>query len=414
MELYDHQKKILNEDPKKCGLFLGTGSAKTAIALHLAYGKTLVIAPKTQKEDRNWEREKEKWGLSIDLTVISKETLRKEAKNIERYNTIIVDEAHTALGVTPNIRWKNKQPIPKTSQLFEELYSYIKRTSPERIYLCTATIVKSPMTVWGATKILGLDFDFYKWRNYFYTKLPMPGREVWVPKKDKEVKEKLASIVKKMGYVGRLEDYFDVPDQTFKTIYLELKEEQKERIKELKTEYPDPIVYIGKRHQIENGVLSGDEFSNPEYFSNEKMDKIVELSEEFSRIIIFAKYRSQIEQIASRMHKEGKKVFILTGDTKDRGKLIFEANNSEEYVFIAQAQISAGWEIPKCPVMLFASMTYSYVDYAQGLGRILRANNLKKNLYIHLIVKGGIDEAVYKNIINKQDFDEKLYVQTRK
>lgn len=407
--LYDHQKKIIDENKKYCGLWLGTGSGKTLIALHLAKGKTLIIAPKTQREDKNWEREVQKNNMDVDITVISKETFRKEAKTLPRYDTVIGEEAHTLLGVTPNIRWKNKQPIPKTSQLFEEFDYYVKRTKPERIYLCTATIVKSPMTVWGACKILGLNIDFYKFRNYFYMKLPMPGRDVWVPKKDNETKNKLASIVNKIGYVGRLEDYFDVPAQTFKTIFFDLKPDQKERIKELKTEYPDPIVYIGKRHQVENGILSGDEYSNAETFNNEKIEKIVDLCIEFPRVIIFAKYRSQIEQIALRMKKEGKKVFVLTGDTKDRGSVIFEANNTDDYVFIAQAQISAGWELPKCPVMIFASMTYSYVDYAQGIGRILRANNLKKNLYIHLIVKGGIDEAVYKSLMNKQDFDERIY-----
>jgi len=263
MELYNHQKKIIDEDKKYCGLWLGTGSGKTLIALHLAKGKTLIIAPKTQREDKNWEREVHKNNMNVDITVISKETFRKEAKTLPRYDTVIGEEAHTLLGVTPNIRWKNKQPIPKTSQLFVEFDSYVKRTKPERIYLCTATIVKSPMTVWGACKILGTNIDWYKFRNYFYMKLPMPGRDVWVPKKDNETKDKLASIVNKIGYVGRLEDYFDVPEQTFKTIYFDLKQEQKERIKELKTEYPDPIVYIGKRHQVENGVLAGAEYSSP-------------------------------------------------------------------------------------------------------------------------------------------------------
>lgn len=409
MELFAHQEKIINEDPLVCGLWLGTGSGKTLIALRLAYGKTLVIAPKTQREDMNWERELKKNNIDLDLTVISKEEFRKVHSTLPRFDTVIGEEAHTLLGVTPNIRWKNKQPIPKTSQLFETLDSFIKKTKPGRVYLCTATIIKNPMTVWGASKILGYNYDFYQWRNIFYTRLSIPGREIWVPKKDNETKERLAKIVRKIGYTGRLEDYFDVPDQTFKTIYLELNKEQKARIKTLPLEYPDPIVLIGKRHQVENGVLSGDEYSEPEVYNNDKLEKIVELSEEFPRMIIFAKYRSQIEQIALRMKKEDKKIFVLTGDTKDRGKLILEAKNTQEYVFVAQAQISAGWELPECPVMIFASMTYSYVDYAQGIGRILRVNNLKKNLYIHLITKGGVDEAVYKCIMNKQDFDEKIY-----
>ena len=121
MNLYAHQQKIVDEDKHYAGLFLGTGAAKTLTALCLARGKTLVICPKTQKEDQNWEREAKKNKLKIDLTVISKEEFKKNASKMSRYDTVIVDEAHTCLGATPNIRYVKKQPIPKTSQIFEEL-----------------------------------------------------------------------------------------------------------------------------------------------------------------------------------------------------------------------------------------------------------------------------------------------------
>lgn len=408
--IYKHQLEIIREDKPRTGLFLGTGSGKTLIALSLARGKTLVICPKTQKEDRNWEREAQKNKIKIDLTVISKEEFRKRAALLKPFDTIIVDEAHTCLGVTPNIRWVKKQAIPKTSQLFEELGLYLQRTQPKRVYLCTATILRSPMTVWGAAKILGQAWDFYQFRQTFYFRLPMPGREVWTPKVDDATKQRLADAVKKLGYVGRLEDYFDVPDQNYKTIHVDLTAKQKARIKEMLLEYPDPLVRVGKIHQIENGILNGDEFSDDEEFENEKLEKLLEFSIEFPRMIVFAKYTRQIMQMSAMFGNAGKDVFVMTGDTKMRGGLIEEAKKSNNYVFICQAQISAGWELPECPVMVFASRTYSFVDYDQALGRIQRANNIKKNLYINLVTRGGVDEAVDKCISQKQDFNEKLYL----
>jgi superfamily II DNA or RNA helicase len=200
-----------------------------------------------------------------------------------------------------------------------------------------------------------------------------------------------------------------VPDQTYRTIHVELTQKQKDRIADMALEYPDPIVRIGKVHQIENGVLAGDEFNDPESFENGKVDKIVEFSEEFPRMIVFAKYTNQISQIAGALREKGRKVFILDGKTKDKGSILEEAKSCKEYVFIAQAQVSAGWELPECPVMVFASRTYSWVDYDQGIGRIQRANNIKKNLYIHLVVKGGTDEAVHECLENKKDFNERIY-----
>lgn len=418
MNLYAHQSAIIDADPEKCGLFLGTGSGKTRIALLLARGRTLVICPLTQKMDQNWERELEALGNpnKITLHVVSKEIFRRDWETVyvpAGVDTIIVDEAHTCLGVTPNTRWRNKTEIPKASQLFEALDAFLARTAPSRLYFCTATIMKSPMTVWAAEKLLGHTKgdmrSFLDFRQAFYQKLPMPGREVYAPKSTQECKDKLADSVKKMGYIGRLEDYFDVPGQTFKTVHVDLTASQKARIRTLTTEYPDPIVRIGKQHQVENGSIAANEYEDGNWFDNEKCQKIFEYALEFARMVIFCKYRAQILELKNELEKRKYKVFTLTGDTKDRGSIIAEANASDNGIFIAQAQISAGWELPSYPVMIFASRTYSFVDYDQAIGRIHRANALKKNLYINLVVKGGIDEAVDRALKNKSDFNERLY-----
>jgi superfamily II DNA or RNA helicase len=418
MNLYAHQEAIIKDDPKKCGLFLGTGSGKTLTALLLARGSTLVICPKTIRQDFTWERQ---WGKltnpqikerSLVITVLSKEEFKKAAPSLGHFNTVIVDEAHTCLGVTPNTRQRKKQIIPKASQIYEALYGYIERTKPERLYCLSATIIKSPMTVFAAGKLLGKHWDFYEFRNAFYTKLPMPGREVYAPKRDAATKDRLAKCVQQLGYVGRLQDYFDVPEQSYKVIHVDLTPAQSARIKDVKMEFPDPIVRVGKMHQIENGVLSGDEFSDPEVFENAKIDKILEILLEYPKLCIFAKYRAQIAQIEAVLRQQGIPTLTLTGDTKDRGGVIQAANTMPQGVLIVQAQIGAGFELPDYPCMVFASCTYSFVDRVQAEGRILRANHLKKNLYIDLVVRGGVDESVMECIKNKKDFDEKLYIQT--
>lgn len=410
LKLYAHQQKIIDEDPKKTGLFLGTGASKTRTALELAKGSVLVIAPKTQCEDQNWQRENKKWAINKKLTVISKETFRRDWETLPAFDTVIVDEAHTCLGVTPNTRQRKRVIIPKTSQLFEALDNYLHKHKPARLYLCTATIMRSPMTVWGAAKLLGHYWDFYEFRAKFYTRLNMPGREVYSAKSDSDTKDRLANLVRSIGYVGRLEDFFDVPEQTFITKYIELTAKQKARLKALPLEYPEPIVLLGKKHQVENGVLAGDEFNAPEHFENGKIEKILELAQEFPRMVVFAKYTAQIEQIQQALKKDKHFVLTLTGQTKERGHAIKVANAMKACIFIAQAQISAGWELPEYPVMVFASCSYSFVDRVQAEGRIQRANNIKKNLYIDLVVKGGIDEAVQKAITNKKDFDERIYL----
>lgn len=409
MSLFAHQAHIIDDNPQKCGLFLGTGSGKSRIALALARGKTLVICPKTLKESCTWENELKKMGFELDLTVISKETFRRDAEGLPRFDTVIVDEAETCLGVTPNTRQRKRVIIPKASQLFEALEEFVERTKPSRLYLCTATITRSPMTVWAAAKLLGKQWDFYKYRDFFYFRLPMPGREVWSIKDSEECKDRLAKAVHGIGYVGRLEEWFDVPEQSFKNDYVNIGESQKKRLRELKLEFPDPIVALGKRLQVENGVLTGDEYSASERFPHEKLDRIFKYAEEFPRLIIWAKYTGQIEYYYDELIKKGYTVYLLTGQSKDRDTVFKTLKESEKAILIAQCQISAGWEWKECPVMIFASRSYSISDYIQAQGRIQRTDAIKKNLYINLIARDGVDAAVNECLEMKKDFSERVY-----
>jgi len=398
MQLYSHQKAIIEADPKKCGLFLGTGGGKTRIALSLARGNVLIIMPKTQFLDENWARERAKLETkNITPRFISKEQFKKEHATLPYFETVIIDEAHTILGVTPNVRYRDRVAIPKTSQIFEAVHSYFKRTNPDRIYLCTATPARNPMSIWGAGILLGKKWDWYKWRNMFYFKLPMNGREIFQAKKDTRSKELLARQTKSLGYIGRLSDWFDVPEQTIKTIHCPLNKEQEQRIKELPLEFPDPLVLIGKVHQVEQG--------------EGKLEEIENILSEFPKVIVFAKYRAQIESIKEYFDKEID-VYTLTGDIKNRKEVIYNAEKSEQCLFIAQSQVSAGYELPSFRCMIFASMSYSFVDYTQACGRNLRANALSKNLYVFL-QSGNIDSAVLECMKGHKDFSELLYEKER-
>jgi hypothetical protein len=409
IELFQHQREIIKDDRTKTGLFLGTGSGKTLTALSLAEGKTLVIAPKTVRDDETWQKDKNKLGKDLELTVISKEDFRLGKYPNKQWDTIIGDEAHFLSGVLPDTRQKHYKPIPKTSQVFEKLYKFIREKQPKRFYLLTATPTRSAMCVWGLAVLLGHKLDFFEFRDRFYVRIKKGYREFFMPKKDKATKELLGTMVRKIGYTGRLEDYTDVPPQTYKRHNVELTREQVKRLSEIETEFPDPLVQITKRHQIENGVLSGDEFSPPEFIKDNKIEVIKDYAIQFPKFVVFARYTRQIEKIKDAL-KDDYKVLTLTGATKNRQDVLYEANNSPECIIIIQSQISAGYELGTFPVMIFASLDYSVVNRIQSIGRIQRINNVKKNLYITLVAKGGIDEAVYQSIENKEDFAEHIYL----
>ena len=417
--LYEHQKKIIKEDKLKCGLFLGTGASKTRTVLEMAEGNTLVICPKQQREDKTWERENKKWQTKVDLTVISKEDIRKMWDDLPRFQTVIIDECHNNLGVMPMYVQKNRIQKPKTSQIFEATKNFIDKTKPQRLYLLSATPVPKPMSMWGIGTLFGQNWDFDEFRRTYYIEIRIGGlRRVWIPKKTQEVKQRLADLVQKFGYTGSLNDFFDVPDQTHKTVKIELSGAQKKGIENMTCLEPDPLVRRARLRTIENGVLYGkqikeldgkiDQMTNrTTIFRSYKIDYILERAMEFPKLLIYANYTAQIEEIAKALRKEEYNVSTLTGATKDRTFIQKVDKSPEPHIIIAQNSISSGYELPSFPCVIYASKSWRYVDYEQSLGRVLRANKLKKNLYIHLIVE-GCDKDCHDTIMSGQDFQEKL------
>ena len=424
--LYDHQKRIIDEDESMAVLALGTGSAKTRTALELARGNTLVIVPKQQKLDASWEKNRDTFGIKTPITTISKETFRRDWRIIGQYETVIIDEFHYVLGVLPDTRTRKGQTIPKMSQMFEAVLAYLRQNPPKRLYMLSATPIAKPMNLYALLTLFGRKVDFFKFRARFYFEKKIGYRSLWMPRKDKASKELLITLLKTKvkTYTGQLSDYFDVPEQTHKTIYVELTQEQNRAIQELALEEADPMVSRALQRTIENGIryrvgadtqeVGGKEcriVKQTETYRSHKIEKIKEFCEEFPKVLIFAAYTGQIAEIKRHLEDEHQTVYTLTGQTKNRENVIKEAEASEACIVIAQSSISSGYELPSFPCVIFASKSYLFRDYEQGLGRVLRANKLKKNLYVHLVVEGGVDQDCHDSIISGADFQEKLLEQ---
>ena len=273
--------------------------------------------------------------------------------------------------------------------------------------------------MWAIGNLFGQNWDFEEFRAIYYTKIRIGGvRRIWIPRKGDEVKQRLADLVQKFGYTGGLNDFFDVPEQTHKTVEIELSGEQKRAMRELSFSEADPLVRRARLRTIENGVLYGKKIeelegktdkmtSETKLFKSKKIDYILERAMEFPKLLIFANYTAQINEIAKALRKEEYTVSTLTGQTKDRTFIKTVNDSPDPHIIIAQSSISSGYELPSFPCVIYASKSWRYVDYEQSMGRVLRANHLKKNLYIHLVVK-GCDGDCHDTIMSGQDFQEKL------
>jgi superfamily II DNA or RNA helicase len=216
----------------------------------------------------------------------------------------------------------------------------------------------------------------------------------------------IKTIINRLGNTVALEDCFDVPDQIFQTETFSLTKEQKKAIEDNFDTLP--IVNFTRQQQICGGTLKSDGYTEDQFFKSEKLDRLLDIISEHEKLIVVCRYNNEIDYIKSKI--KNKKVLVIRGDIKDRHSVCLEAETSNNCVVLIQAACSEGYELPSFPIMVFYSYDFSLKNYIQILGRIQRAGKLKKNVYLSLVVKDTVDEAIYKTVaIEKRDFQIELY-----
>lgn len=398
MKLFEHQQKLLDEFPKKHLLCWGTGTGKTLTSIELANKagfRTLIICPKALKKQ---------WEISIEpdlherFVVMTKEEFKKDVNTLGHFPCIIVDEAHYFFGMK--------------SALSKALIFYMKKWKPEHLYLLTATPYRSsPWDVYRCLEIMGKKMNWFVFYKQFFFEVNMGMRKVPMPKKTDKAREELIWLLKQVGSVVALEDCFDVPEQSFEVINVELTKAQKKAIENI--DRVMPIERYMQEHQIVGGVTKGDEYEPSERFDTNKANVLLELIKDNPRMIVACKYRAELMMLDELIKEEfgdKKIVRLIHGDVKYRHEILENLKKEKDYVLLVAAQCSEGWELPDCPLMVFYSHDWALTNFIQMKGRILRANHLKKNHYISIVCKDTIDDAVYKTVVvEKATFHAQIY-----
>lgn len=397
MELYAHQKELLELNPAKCGIFFGMGAGKTAVAIKLADKnafRAVVVVPKSLKEQ--WRGEIAMWRSKCEFIVYTKEEFKKKIDKIPQTNCLICDEVHIA-----GANWK--------SQLHGAIAYYLKKNNVQFVYLLTGTPYTSTCwSIYSIGKLLGRDWKWYDWKKRFFYDVKMGGR--YIPVQRKGIEEEIAEITNKIGFTKRLDELIDVPEQTFLTEYFDLNKEQKKMINSLTDVLP--IVRFTKIHQIEQGCLKSDGYSDDWVTDCEKTNRIIELCEYNPKIAIAARYNLQLEHYKNVLSKKfpERTIYIINGETENKSEIVDKINDSNDAILLINAMCSVGFNLYSVPLLVFASLDFSYTNFVQLAGRLLRINHPKKNVYITLITNGkSIDKEVARCVEDKKDFNIAIY-----
>lgn len=376
---YAHQQKFFEKNPNYALLLWETGLGKTRSACEWIHEreekKALVICPKAIVE--KWKRELIEWGAYAD--VVSRDNVKKV--DISDYRALVIDEAQDF--AAPLF-------IAGRSQRATTIYTHIQKYPETHVLLLSATPIRS--TSWNyhtlATYIGGY-IDWKKFQKKFFYLTDTFGRWHYEPVKTwrKDIRPYLEGIAD----IVLARDCADIPPQRHHVVDIEWDKTQE---KALKDQYLEPAAEWHARHRAEN--------------SKKKYETLSKMLDGYRKAIVIVYYRAQIDEYVKEIGGD-RQVFVLHGNTEDQDAVIAAAREADDCIFFLQASMGAGFDASEFSVMIFASMSFKFVDHVQALGRINRLNNLHPNDYFYLI-GGKNDRSVYETVMAGHDFHPPSYM----
>lgn len=397
MKLKPHQIKAVKETPDKHGLFFECRAGKTPTAIRLACERAetaIIICPKSLED--HWRREVKIWKKGdCNISVMSRDRFKRDWIKLPFIEAVICDECHGHFS-----NYKN--------QAYKALDNYIRRWYVRFIWLLTGTPKPaSSWSIYSYGKLFGKDWDWYAWDQRFFYRVKMGNRRIPMPKANMD--KELMAILKSIGTVISLKDVAEVPEDEDIIENFTLNKEQKKLIEDYFD--PLPIVRYTREHQLEQGTLKNDGYREAISISCEKDKRLLELVEGNDKVVIVCRYHDQIAKYKEILKKTKRNIYVISGqEKKTASEIAPEAEKDPTAIVIIQSDTVAGYSLKSFNTMIFASMSFSFVNYEQCKFRIKAMEKKEPCQYIHMITEGkSIDRAVYDCVIKKQDFNINLF-----
>jgi SNF2 family DNA or RNA helicase len=359
-----------------------------------------------------------KTGHDLHILIMNVEALSTKkgldfaAKFLRSHTTMLaVDESTTI-----------KNPTAKRTKSILQLG---KQAEYRRI-LTGSPVTKSPLDLFTQCNFLNeflLGFDsFYAFRNRYAHMIErnFGGRRVQLVGSYKRLDE-LADNIKAFSYRVLKEDCLDLPDKIYTKREIELTEEQSKAYATMKSAAlallkgkmataPHVLTQLMRLHQITCGHLKNDDGTITKIKNNRIKELLSLLEEVEGKVIIWANYIYDIENIVENISEEYGEDSIVQYygaiSSQDRADAIkkFQDPNSNVRFFVGNPQ-TAGYGITLTAAnnVIYYSNGYDLEKRLQSEDRAHRIGQSKSVTYIDLIAPKTVDEKIVKALRSKMD-----------
>lgn len=392
MELMQHQIDAKNLLASGKILWGGVGTGKTATAL--AYYNDnerprdiYVITTAKKRDSLDWEKEAAQFSISTDVFLENDEyTKHYGILTVDSWNQIGNYE-----GITDAFFIFDEQRLVGTGSWVK---SFQKIAKTNHWIMLSATpgdnwLDYAPVFIANGHYKHITDFKFKHVLYEPYHKYPKV-RGYLGEKKLEKLRNDILVEMPFLKHTKRMINYMDVAHD----------QEKCDIVKEKRWNPFDdvPVKDAGDMFRLTKRIV----YSDPS-----RLNTIRFLLEWHNRLIIFYNYNFELE-ILRTLHDQVK-VYEWNGHKKDNNKT-FE--DEEKWVYLVQYVSGAeAWNCTKTEAMVLYSLTYSYKNFEQSMGRIDRLDTPSPILYYYVLVSNiWLDRAVKKALGEKKSFNEREYL----
>ena len=394
-----------------------TQEIPTHLASHVQPTMVLWTASTSKTKDKEYQSLFET-GHDLHILIMNVEALSTKkgldfaAKFLRSHTTMLaVDESTTI-----------KNPTAKRTKSILQLG---KQAEYRRI-LTGSPVTKSPLDLFTQCNFLNeflLGFDsFYAFRNRYAHMIErnFGGRRVQLVGSYKRLDE-LADNIKSFSYRVLKEDCLDLPDKIYTKREIELTDEQSKAYATMKSAAlaslkgkmataPHVLTQMMRLHQITCGHLKNDDGTTTT-IKNNRMKELLSLLEEVEgKVIIWANYIYDIENIVKNISEEygADSIVQYYGaiSSQDRADAIekFQDPNSNARFFVGNPQTAGyGITLTAASNVIYYSNGYDLEKRLQSEDRAHRIGQTKSVTYIDLIAPKTVDEKIVKALRSKMD-----------
>lgn len=380
----------------------GTGKTITSIHHYMKYSHgepLLIVAPPQKIKENGWARDIEFvckfYGVEIEFEQLSYGMLAKKQKEYTG-RFIIFDEAHYIKNPTSK-RGKAALTLTRKSTQF---------------LLLTATPMSNG---WEDAYNYMIMFGYFKNKTDMNRQHAIFGRKFFGAQTIKVIEgwnreNVLQDYYNSFAVSISKDDALDLPPLVIKDISMKQSTEYR---KIVKTRVLEDVAYDNPS-KLTHGLR---EWAN----KKDKLDYLMMMLESVSNnIVVFFQYTSEATAIKesiekfNKTHKDTKKeVFEVSGQASTIPNKAIWGDLKHSVTLVQYQAGSAGIELQYANLVVFYTPTYSFQDYSQALGRTYRNGQEKKVTVFRFITKNSIEQNVYEALEKKENFNEKLYIETR-